>query len=61
VGDVEEMAANALLILQDENQLKQFKAQALKQAQRFDIANILPVYEAYYEKILKEFHEKLAI
>jgi N-acetyl-alpha-D-glucosaminyl L-malate synthase BshA len=61
VGDVEEMAANALLILQDESQLKKFKAQALQQAQRFDIANILPVYEAFYEKVLKEFHQKMAI
>ncbi len=53
VGDVEDMAANTLLILRDEEVLAQFRANALAQAQRFDITEILPHYEAYYEEVLK--------
>ncbi|RFS13367.1 N-acetyl-alpha-D-glucosaminyl L-malate synthase BshA [Emticicia sp. C21] len=53
VGDIEDMVKNALFILQDEN-LPTFKANALAHAQEFDISNIVPKYEAYYERILKE-------
>lgn len=54
VGDVEEMAVNAIKILSNEDTLKRFKTNSLIQAKKFDIANILPVYERYYEKVLKE-------
>tara|TARA_B100001093_G_scaffold336007_1_gene320848 strand:- start:376 stop:1521 length:1146 start_codon:yes stop_codon:yes gene_type:complete len=54
VGDVEEMALNAIKILSNEDTLKRFKTNSLIQAKKFDIANILPVYERYYEKVLKE-------
>lgn len=53
VGDVEQMAKNALTILSNEETLQQFRANALEQAKRFDIKNILPQYEAYYEEVLK--------
>lgn len=53
VGDVEDMAANAISILKDENKLKQFRANALEHARRFDIDKILPQYEQYYEEIVK--------
>jgi N-acetyl-alpha-D-glucosaminyl L-malate synthase BshA len=52
VGDVHDMAKNALFILQDEETLKQFKANALVQAKKFDIHHILPHYERYYELVL---------
>ena len=52
IGDVEDMAKNALLILQNENTLKEFRQNALAQAKRFDISNILPQYEAFYEEVL---------
>ena len=55
VGDVEEMAANALKILKDEAVLKQFKANALEVARRFDIKNILPKYEALYQKAIDDY------
>lgn len=48
VGDVEDMAANALKILSDDNTLKTFKSNALKQAHRFHIDKILPMYEQVY-------------
>ena len=51
VGDVEEMAQRALYILDDAH-LPQFRANALAQAQAFDISKILPRYEAYYEKVV---------
>lgn len=50
VGAVDEMAENALAILQDPEVLAQFKKRALQAAQKFDITNILPLYEAVYEK-----------
>jgi len=53
VGDVDDMARNALSILQDEKKLQTFRRHALAQAERFDIHNILPQYEAYYEEIVK--------
>ncbi len=52
VGDVDDMVRNAMYILQDEN-LPIFKANALARAKEFDIANIVPMYERYYEKVLR--------
>ena len=53
VGNVDEMSANAILLLSNEDKLKEFKANALAQAQNFAIESILPEYENYYEHILK--------
>jgi N-acetyl-alpha-D-glucosaminyl L-malate synthase BshA len=52
VGNVEEMAKYAIKLLQNEDMLNVFRGNALKQAQRFDIENILPQYEKYYRQIL---------
>jgi N-acetyl-alpha-D-glucosaminyl L-malate synthase BshA len=51
VGDVDDMAKNALLILKDQDTLNQFKTQAYQQALKFDIHNILPMYEALYDAV----------
>ncbi|MFM1820444.1 MAG: hypothetical protein RLZZ402_803 [Bacteroidota bacterium] len=51
VGDVEDMAANAIKMLSDPILLDQMKANALKRAQEFDIVKILPLYEKFYERI----------
>jgi N-acetyl-alpha-D-glucosaminyl L-malate synthase BshA len=51
VGDIEGMTKNALYIL-DKDNLPTFKANALSQAKKFDIANILPLYESYYQKVI---------
>lgn len=53
VGDVADMAKNAISILENEDILKKFSANALAQAEKFDIKYILPAYEAYYEHVLK--------
>ncbi|MBC8047704.1 MAG: N-acetyl-alpha-D-glucosaminyl L-malate synthase BshA [Fimbriimonadaceae bacterium] len=54
VGDVEDMAVNAIKILSDENVLLKFKKNALAQAQKFSLEKILPQYENYYEKIVNK-------
>lgn len=53
VGDVEDMAKNALRILEDEETLQRFRKNALEQARRFDIKNILPDYENYYQEVME--------
>jgi L-malate glycosyltransferase len=52
VGNVDEMAENALKILKDDAILNQFRQNALKVAQQFDIKNILPLYENLYHEAI---------
>ncbi len=59
VGNVDEMAENAILLLQNEEMLSQFRANALAQARRFDIENILPHYVDFYQQILKDSVHKV--
>ena len=53
VGDVEDMARNAIKILEDERRLEEFKQNAYNAALKFDILKVLPLYEAIYEKAYK--------
>lgn len=57
VGDVEYMAEKAISILSDDKVLLEFKENALKVAQEFDIQNVMPMYERVYRKALK-MHNK---
>ena len=50
VGDVEEMANKAIQILKDHEVMEAFKTRAKEVALKFDIVNILPLYEEVYEK-----------
>lgn len=52
VGDVDDMAKNSIYILENDERLAKFKHQALEQAKKFDIKNILPMYEKLYEKVV---------
>jgi N-acetyl-alpha-D-glucosaminyl L-malate synthase BshA len=52
VGDVDSMAVQILKILKDDNTLNRFRANALNQAKRFDIKEVLPLYENYYQEVL---------
>jgi N-acetyl-alpha-D-glucosaminyl L-malate synthase BshA len=54
VGDVEDMAKNAITILKDDATLNKFKRNAYEQAKKFDIAKILPMYEKLYQTVLKQ-------
>ena len=50
IGDVDDMSAHAVRLLQDEELLSKFKASAYAQAQKFDIQNIIPKYEQLYNR-----------
>lgn len=54
VGDVDDMAKNAIYILEDEIRLEEFKKNAFARAQDFEISKILPMYENYYQQIINE-------
>ncbi len=55
VGDVDTMAKNALTILKDDLTLAEFKKNAFATAQKFDIKNILPLYEDLYRRAIVKF------
>ncbi|UKJ08304.1 N-acetyl-alpha-D-glucosaminyl L-malate synthase BshA [Solitalea lacus] len=59
VGDVEDMAKNAIYILEDEGRLALFKSQALARAKEFDINYIMPMYEQFYSEVIEK--NKLAV
>lgn len=52
IGDLDSMAANALTILEEKN-LAKFKKAALARAKKYDMAVVVPQYEAFYEEVLK--------
>jgi L-malate glycosyltransferase len=52
VGDVDDMAINALKILSDENILNEFKRNALETAKQFQIDKIVPKYEEVYKQAI---------
>ena len=55
VGDIEDMATNLLSILANEDTLNEFKQNAFNDATTFDIKNILPNYENYYNSISNSY------
>lgn len=61
VGDVESMAQNAIRILENRETHQLFRKNALEQAKRFDLAEILPLYEDLYESVLKGHPETIRI
>lgn len=59
VGNIDEMAENAIKILENETTLATFKANALDVAKQFDIKNILPLYEKLYQEAIEKTHQPL--
>ena len=53
VGAIDEMAKNALTLLESPELLSRFRQNAFKQAKRFDIGVILPQYEDYYNEVME--------
>lgn len=53
VGEIDEMALNAVKILKDDIVLNQFRNNALETAKRFDIKKILPLYEELYRNAIQ--------
>lgn len=58
VGDVVKMSADAIQILRSDETLKQFKQQAYEHSKNFSIEEILPKYEAVYDKVLKKMAQE---
>ena len=54
VGDVETMSQQAISILENEETLQEFKANAAAHAQKFDISTIVPLYEDLYQRFLQK-------
>ncbi len=59
VGDTHDMAKHAIELLKDESKLLEFKKNALAQAATFDIQQIMPKYEAYYQKVIDDLNLKM--
>ena len=57
VGDIEDMTRKALYVL-DKDNLPRFKENALKRAREFDLSQILPLYENYYQKVMEKSRAK---
>jgi N-acetyl-alpha-D-glucosaminyl L-malate synthase BshA len=52
VGDVAHMSQQAISILREDATLEKFREEARRQAQRFDISNIVPQYESLYARFI---------
>ncbi len=61
VGDVDDMAAKAIHILENDAILKQFKENAFTRAKDFDLKKILPFYINYYNKVIEAQHKLKAV
>ena len=53
VGDIKKMAKDSIKILSDSNLQQKFRDNALENAKKFDINNIIPLYEDIYKKSIK--------
>lgn len=53
VGDVKTMSKHAVELLLNEKKSKEFQQNALNQAKKFDVKNILPKYENLYKKVVE--------
>lgn len=56
IGDVESMADQSISLLQNPELLQEFRQNALKQAKRFDITNIILDYERVYQKAMENVY-----
>lgn len=54
IGDIEDMAKNAITILKDDAELTKFKRQARQCAAKFETKNVVPLYEATYERAFEK-------
>ncbi len=53
LGNVQQMANKALLLLEDDELLKTFRENAREKANEFSKARIIPQYEQSYERVIK--------
>ena len=50
IGNIDDMAKNAISILKDDEILATFKMNAVQEAQKFDIQKVVPLYEEIYQR-----------
>ncbi len=54
VGDVKDMSKHAVHLLSDDKLLNQFRGQALAQAHKFSLKEVLPIYEELYVQVINK-------
>ena len=59
VGDTQDMADKAMLILGDDNSLDRFKKSAINHARTFSKQRIIPLYEQLYDSVLSKYKAKV--
>ncbi|TAN13632.1 MAG: N-acetyl-alpha-D-glucosaminyl L-malate synthase BshA [Chitinophagaceae bacterium] len=57
VGDIDAMADHAIMLLENENMLQQFRKQAYQQAKKFELSKIIPQYENLYRELIPQKKE----
>ncbi len=58
VGDVEDMAKNALILLKDKDLMMKFRCNALQRAKVFSLENVLPLYEQIYMDLIEQYSKR---
>lgn len=58
IGNVEAMSNYTIKLLSDEELLNQMKSNAKAQAMKFDLKNIIPLYEKMYKDTIEHFKQK---
>ena len=61
IGNVKAMSNYAIKLLSNDDLLLEMKSNAKKQAIKFDLKNILPLYEQMYDETLKNFKSDMPI
>lgn len=61
IGNVKAMSNYAIKLLSNDELLLEMKSNAKKQAIKFDLKNILPLYEQMYDETLKNFKSDMPI
>jgi len=54
VGDIDDMASNAIRILENDEVLQKFKENALNRAKEFELSKIVPIYEDFYSQVIEK-------
>ena len=60
IGNVKAMSNYAIKLLSNDDLLQEMKNNAKKQAIKFDLKNILPLYEQMYDETLRNFNSDVA-
>jgi N-acetyl-alpha-D-glucosaminyl L-malate synthase BshA len=60
IGNIEDMAEKSLILLKDEQLLREFRANAYQNARLFDIEHIVPMYENLYIEIIAKSKSELS-